>query len=400
MSVARIASSRSLISLFSGCGGFDLGFQQRGFVLTGAFDHDCIAVEHYKRNLRSEAYLADLSLGLPLPSTRSVATMLAGPPCQGFSTAGRRDPDDPRNYLLPLVSEFGIRLKPLVLVVENVAGALSGDHVRHWTELECKLRLAGYRTHTVKTSALEFGMAQLRRRVFLFAWRTNREVDFHLDSVKTGRLDHALFGVESAKNHNPRPLDPVTRLYRISQRIGPGQKLSNVRGGPRSVHTWNIPEVFGATTAAECALLETIMSLRRSARRRDFGDADPVSPSTLNRKFGPRSKALLISLVRKGYLRRIGNYVDLVHTFNGKCRRFRWDDVACTVDTRFGDPHLFLHPNEHRPFTVREAARIQGFPDQFTFSGQEKDQFRLVGNAVPPAMAKAAATIVSRLLGL
>jgi DNA (cytosine-5)-methyltransferase 1 len=329
-----------------------------------------------------------------------MSTMLAGPPCQGFSTAGRRDPDDPRNLLLPLVSEFVIKLKPLVLVVENVAGALSGANARHWVRLEHRLRLAAYRTHTVEANALDVGMAQMRRRVFLFAWRTGREVAFHLDSINRARLDHVLFGVESARNHNPKPLQPGTRLHKISQRIGPGQKLSNVRGGPRSVHTWHIPEVFGATTAAECALLETLMCLRRSVRRRDFGDADPVSPTVLSREFGPRSKGLIDTLVKKGYLRRIGRYVDLVHTFNGKCRRFRWDDIACTVDTRFGDPHLFLHPNEHRPFTVREAARLQGFPDQFTFSGLEKDQFRLVGNAVPPAMGNAAAEIARRLLGL
>src|SRR3989442_659967 len=122
--------------------------------------------------------------------------------------------------------------------------------------------------------------------------------------------------------------------------FGPGQKLSNVRGGPRSVHTWNIPEVFGATTAAECALLETLMSVRRSERRRNFGDADPVTPTRLERELGTHVRKLIRSLVRKGYVRRIGRYVDLVHSFNGKCRRFRWDDVACTVDTRFGDPHL------------------------------------------------------------
>jgi DNA (cytosine-5)-methyltransferase 1 len=106
------------------------------------------------------------------------------------------------------------------------------------------------------------------------------------------------------------------------------------------------------------------------------------------------------SLIAKGYLRQVGQYIDLVHTYNGKFRRFRWDDIACTVDTRFGDPYLFLHPNEHRPFTVREAARIQGFSDSYVFAGSEVDQFRLIGNAVPPTMANAAAEIVNRILGI
>jgi DNA (cytosine-5)-methyltransferase 1 len=165
------------------------------------------------------------------------------------------------------------------------------------------------------------------------------------------------------------------------------------------VHTWHIPEVFGATTAAECEMLETVMRIRRGERRRASGDADPVLPHRLEREFGRKTTRLIDSLKQKGYFRTIGRYVDLAHTFNGKCRRFRWDDIACTVDTRFGDPHLFLHPNEHRPFTVREAARIQGFPDGFVFNGADKDLFRLIGNAVPPTMATAVAKIVEQLMG-
>jgi DNA (cytosine-5)-methyltransferase 1 len=193
-------------------------------------------------------------------------------------------------------------------------------------------------------------------------------------------------------------LYPDSRLFKISQRIGPGQKLSNVRGGERSVHTWHIPEVFGYTTAAECEVLETIMRIRRAERRRDFGDADPVPQTRLKMEFGAKTDRLLKSLIRKGFLRIINGNFDLVHTFNGKCRRFRWDDIACAVDTRFGDPNLFLHPNEHRPFTVREAARIQGFPDSFRFDNSESENFKMIGNAVPPTMAEAAADLADHLL--
>jgi DNA (cytosine-5)-methyltransferase 1 len=72
--------------------------------------------------------------------------------------------------------------------------------------------------------------------------------------------------------------------------------------------------------------------------------------------------------------------------------------VSLTVDTRFGDHRYFLHPTEHRSFTVREAARIQGFPDWFTFDVPEKESFRMIGNAVPPPMAKYIAEGVRKLL--
>jgi DNA (cytosine-5)-methyltransferase 1 len=390
--------SGRLVSLFCGCGGFDLGFQHLGLRSLG-FDIDKSAILHYRENVSPEAELLDLAnVSLDFVSGNQIDVMLAGPPCQGFSTVGKRDPNDERNRLLPLTGELAIRLRPKVLVLENVAAARTGEHARHWFRMDERLRLAGFKTHTVAANAATTGLAQTRRRLFLFAWTTRKEIQFEWPTAATGRLDHVLSGVETKPNHDPKPLIPGTRLYKISQRIGPGQKLSNVRGGTRSVHTWNIPEVFGETTAAECAVLESIMRIRRSERRRAFGDADPVSLERLVKDFGVSTRRLVNSLIRKGYLRHIGRHVDLVHTFNGKPRRFRWDDVASTVDTRFGDPHLFLHPNEHRPFTVREAARIQGFPDTYRFSGVAAEHFRLIGNAVPPAMAKAAATLVSLLI--
>jgi DNA (cytosine-5)-methyltransferase 1 len=102
----------------------------------------------------------------------------------------------------------------------------------------------------------------------------------------------------------------------------------------------------------------------------------------------------LQALVTKGYVRRLGNAYDLTHTFNGKFRRLLWGQPAPTVDTRFGDPWYFLHPDENRAFTVREAARVQGFPDWFIFHGPERSQYRLIGNAVPPPLAALLGTFI------
>jgi DNA (cytosine-5)-methyltransferase 1 len=94
------------------------------------------------------------------------------------------------------------------------------------------------------------------------------------------------------------------------------------------------------------------------------------------------------SLIAKGFVRCKGELYDLTHTFNGKYRRLRWDDAAPTVDTKFGDPRLFLHPAEDRGFTVREAACLQGFPLSFIFEGSPRQQHRMIGNAVPPPTAE------------
>jgi len=394
----RGKSSFNFVSLFSGCGGFDLGLIDAGFVPMQAFDNCAEAVSHYRQNVCSKAEKADLTQTVPDISTRP-DIVIAGPPCQGFSTAGKRNLADERNHLLPLAARLAASLKPKIIVIENVAAAAAGAHRKYWEEMEGHLRSQHYRTHTLKANAVEVGLPQTRSRLLMFAWQTGRDIDFNVVSKANGRLDETLGGVEHLPNHEPEMLTTGSRDYRIACRIGPGQKLSNVRGGPRSIHTWNIPEVFGKTTAAECTMLEFIMRVRRQERIRDFGDADPVSVQRLEQHFKSQTPSLMLSLLRKGYLRRVGDDLDLCHSFNGKYRRFQWADKACTVDTRFGEAQLFLHPNENRPFTVREAARIQGFPDDYQFHGNKRTSFRLIGNAVPPPMGRMVADFTSQLLG-
>lgn len=387
-------------SLFSGCGGFDLGFVTCGFRSHGAFDCDPQAIENFEANIEGSACNIDLTGGVPNEhSLFGIDALIAGPPCQGFSTAGKRLIDDKRNHLLTLTGHIARRITPKVLVVENVAGALSGAHARYWNELNETMRLAGYHTHTVRCQAADLGMAQLRKRVLFFAWRTSRDIDFTTPSLPAGNLRAVLAGATQHKNHHPQRLSPQSREWQIARRIKPGQKLSNVRGGENAVATWDIPEVFGAITENERTVLELLRRLRRQARQRDHGDADPVSLVRLEAALGVHFHRLVNALVVKGYLKRVNEGVDLVGTFNGKFRRMDWDKPSCTVDTRFGSPRYFLHPSQQRGFTVREAARVQGFSDSYIFRGNEKGQYRLIGNAVPPPLGALAAEFAKRLLG-
>lgn len=385
-------------SLFSGCGGFDLGFAAAGFQSCGAYDLDPDAINNFTANI-GNAHLADLTNGLPNERrVRGVSVLIAGPPCQGFSTAGKRQVNDKRNQLLTLTGHLAHRIRPHVLVVENVAGALAGEHACYMRHLNGFLRSVGYKTNIVSYRASDLGMAQLRRRVFFFAWRTSHDIEFDLPQASAGKLHSALCGVDSAPNHNPKPLKRGSREWQIAKRIAPGQKLCNVRGGAAAVPTWDIPEVFGPVTENERTVLELLRRLRRCDRKRNSGDADPVSIDRLEAVFGRRFHQLIDSLVTKGYLRRFGGAVDLAATFNGKFRRLHWDKPSCTVDTRFGSPRYFLHPSQQRGFTVREAARVQGFPDDYVFVGSEIAQYRLIGNAVPPPIALRVAQLTKSLL--
>jgi DNA (cytosine-5)-methyltransferase 1 len=387
-------------SLFSGCGGFDLGFQQEGFVCVGAFDNDHVAVTNYIRNLNSGATLCDLKSGcIDAPAVQSVDLLIAGAPCQGFSTAGKRRLDDPRNALLLAAGRIALKIKPRVFVAENVSGILAQPHKQYWKQLDTMLSAAGYTTKTLKLRAHTLGMGQVRTRILLVASRiTHMNGNLTIPETPPKTLREVLEGVEKCSDHNPRLLPKGSQLDVIAGHIRPGQKLCNVRSGPRSVHTWDIPEVFGKITQYERRVLDAILNLRRRERVRRVGDADPVLVSSIDDFIGGQATPQLSTLVGKGYLRKVGHRFDLTKTFNGKFRRLSWEQPSLTVDTRFGSPRYFLHPDENRGLTVREAARIQGFPDDYSFEGTDAQKYRMIGNAVPPPMAAALARAISCLI--
>ena len=154
------------------------------------------------------------------------------------------------------------------------------------------------------------------------------------------------------------------------------------------MHTWSIPEVFGAVSERETSVLETIRQLRRRQRRRDVGDADPIRAEQVTRYLGSESCSTLRALEERGYVRRIEDRIDLTHTFNGKYKRLEWDKCAPTVDTRFVEPRYFLHPDECRGFSIAEMAALQDFPKAFVFPDCLITSARLIGNAVPPRFAE------------
>jgi DNA (cytosine-5)-methyltransferase 1 len=391
----------TFISLFSGCGGFDLGFKDNDFKCLGAYDIDPDVVSVHAQNLKSPVHIHDLNNHvLPGEIPRKIDVVIAGSPCQGFSTIGKRVVNDPRNHLLLTGGQIAIKYDASVFVCENVPGSNSGEHKKYWARLQKLLHNNGYQTNLVKYSVSDFGVPQLRKRLMLFAWKADNlvEIDFAPPQKTKQILKDVLSNLKGAANHNLKFIDNEQDLA-IAAKIKQGQKLCNVRGGVRSIHTWQIPEAFGTTTRAENEMLTLIMKLRRQIRRRQNGDADPVDIRELKKHFNGQTSGLLKSLHEKQFLRKIDdNHVDLRNTFNGKYRRLEMTSYSPTVDTRFGSYKNFIHPLENRALSVREAARIQGFPDNFHFEGPIQKQYAMVGNAVPPPLANVVAQITKRII--
>ncbi|WP_369969737.1 DNA cytosine methyltransferase [Stenotrophomonas rhizophila] len=375
------------VSIFSGCGGFDLGFVQAGFDPVHAFDHWPAATSNFERNIGGKCSVADLRSG-SLSLDEDCDVLLSGAPCQGFSTAGKRDVLDPRNQLLGAGVSIALQIKPKVVVLENVPGVTFGDHHHYWKQAKQRLSSAGYEVEELCMNASSFGVAQARKRIILVAIRGRFKKLTLPKPSPILNLANALAGVDRSENHNPRFLEKNSRDGMIAAHIRPGQKLCDVRSGPTAVHSWNVPEVFGATTINERDFLQALSVLRRRSRVRSFGDADPVSLETLHAELGRGVERIARSLEKKEYIRRSGDMVDLKRTFNGKYRRLVLEELSPTVHTKFGDANYFLHPVEHRGLTVREAARIQGFPDTYKFEGALRDQFKMIGNAVPPPLGR------------
>lgn len=384
---------QTLASLFCGCGGGDIGFIQAGFRVIKAYDLDPIAVDLYYKNVGRHIVKKDLSSPIGLDAIRGVDVLLASPPCQGFSTIGKRRLDDERNKLLMSSVEIIAHAKPKLAIIENVKGAVSGEHLQLWQEAESYLRTRGFEVRTEQFKTYDFGVPQSRCRVVMVAVPLGKPLPELLPqnkkSLKT--LEDVLpkKDEENLLNHEPKFLVELSQEWLIAQAIKQGQKLCDVRSGTRAVHSWDIPEAFGRVSYQERQALETILRLRRQKRRRDYGDADPVEESLLYETLpNVWCRHIREKLLAENYIRIVNGDIDLRRTFNGKYRRPSPNGPSPTVDTHFGSPRSVLHPQEHRGFTIREAARIQSFPDSYDFRGSQADMYRVIGNAIPPHISK------------
>jgi DNA (cytosine-5)-methyltransferase 1 len=381
----------AVLDLFAGAGGFSLGFHWAGFRTTVAVDHDPLAIETLAANfghLGTEALVRDLAILSP-EDLRSVLqqrgvsdefdVILGGPPCQGWSKVGRgklrslKDPrkgenhSDPRNELYAKFVEFVRTFNPRVAIMENVPGMLSHNKRNVAEDVAHLLDAAGYDVSWQLLNAAEYGVPQVRDRLFFIGVRRDLGVKFQIPPA------HGQGGA---------------RLY-------------------SEVTVWDaigdLPRIVNGSKEWRCAYKPEREPSHYAQLMRRLAEPETVFDHVC-RKQNEQDLVAFRTLRQGGWYRdlppELKRYRDDI--FEDKYKKLYANRPSWCVTAHLSkDCYTHIHPTQARTISIREAARLQSFPDCFYFAGNMGSKFKLVGNAVPPLLAeKIGLAIKEQIFGL
>lgn len=374
------------IDLFAGAGGITEGFRQEGFHCLFSNDFNPSAVETFRRNHPltfstcgpiEEQDPAEVR-GLLGIKKGDLDCMLGGPPCQGFSIyAPDRIVDDPRNSMFRHYLRFVDEFAPKTLLIENVPGMLSLARGLVVETILSELANRGYHTTCRIMLASQHGVPQNRFRLIFLA------------SLKPGLI-------HPEPTHFAEARTNFTGGATLTTRLQPLDALVLKSAVTLRAAISDLPEIDAGGGSEEA-------SYGRKSRLSDYASELRNGSSVLFNHTANRLSS--INMERLSHIPPGGAWTDipfdLLPAGMKKARRsdhtkrygrLEWDSLACTMLTKC-DPHwgAVFHPDQARTFSVREAARIQSFPDSYRFLGTKGSQFEQVGNAVPVLLAKALA---------
>lgn len=367
------------IDLFSGAGGMSLGFEQAGYDVVAAIEYDpvhaathlfnfpmCEVVCRDVSKLSSKEILAAAERGFKRIHPKSlwegrIDTIIGGPPCQGFSTGGKRDSNDARNNLVLEFVRIVEQLRPQTFCLENVAGLLEEKFVTVRAAAFSRLRSAGYSLSgtTAPVNSARFGVPQNRRRVIVMGNLNGPEPQPPAEANTRLTVRDAFEGLPSPL-HYPQLLSgdaielnerDIERRLSINGDYALGLSgRTPIKGSKSRPRLWNPDTITGSRRTVHTT--ETIRRFEATSQ----GEVEPVS----------------------------------------RLYRLSFDGVSRTLRAGTGSErgaHTSprpIHPVENRVITVREAARLHGYPDWFRFHTTNWHGHRQVGNSVPPPLARAA----------
>jgi DNA (cytosine-5)-methyltransferase 1 len=375
------ASERDgVIELFAGAGGFTWGWRRAGFRTLVAVDNDPVAARTHEINFGKDHTLSlnrDLTRFRPEElrallghRPHSLLALVGGPPCQGWSKAGRGKlrslPDrarsllhDPRNGLYRVFLDYVNHFRPPLCVMENVPGMLSIEGVnvadlivQHFADVDYDCTY-----HVV--NARWFGVPQDRRRIIFVGSRRDTGLIVNAGDLETFATDFR------------------SRLAHLPGETTFRQAVADLPVIPPG-HAED-PQIYRASAGRKTQYVELMRQ-----------GSDGVVADHVTRGYNSQDieafRHMHEGMIYAELPKRFKRYRDDI--FRDKYKKLYWDRPAYTVTAHLAkDCYTHIHPDQARTISVREAARIQSFPDNFRFFGHVGHRFRQIGNAVPPLMA-------------
>lgn len=360
----------SVVSLFSGLGGLDLGFMWEGYKVAWANDLSDLAAASYQLNFGHPVVRGDITR-IPLEDIPDADVVIGGPPCQSFSLMGRRWSDDPRGRLVFRFLDVVRAKSPRAFVMENVPGiTASRVNGRGLVDLLCEeMSLMGYRVSRMALIATDYLVPQRRRRLFLVGCRAATlskpdPVAFAEECYSINVGDY-----EASARAAIADLGPCTAKGARASYRGEGSTFAQIMraGGLSDVSLHECPRMSETD-------LRLVTVLPPGGTYRDIPDEIAPGRVLTYKQTGGRT------------------------TTYG---RLHPDRPAYTINTYFRRPNVGcnFHYSEPRLITPREAMRFQAIPDHFEIPGGAQDQRNaLIGNAVPPLVGRAVAWALKKAL--
>tara|TARA_R110001599_G_scaffold22110_2_gene82051 strand:- start:4200 stop:5498 length:1299 start_codon:yes stop_codon:yes gene_type:complete len=393
------------IDAFAGCGGLSLGLMQAGLKGCFAIERDRFAFDTLSENLLAErspysyewpSWLPKAPIGIVElindyqdqleEISGSIDVLVGGPPCQGFSSAGRRQHDDPRNQLFASYLNLVEIIKPKAVLIENVRGFTLdfsvGDETKNFSQL-LKAELSDdYTVHEQLLNLSIFGVPQARTRYFVLAFRSE-------------------LNVPDPFAHLQNSLPSFLRSLRLTAPVSSGAAISDLEVGSNGTQPSTESKGFKETCYSG--------PLTHYQKLMNAGCKTPTDLRLARHAehITERFKEIIALSHAEGRLN-ISIGADMRARFGLKKLALRVLDPERPSPTITSMPDDLLHYSEPRTLTVRENARLQSFPDWYSFQGkytsgghrrkQEVPRFTQVANAVPPLAARAIGETLAELL--
>ena len=350
------------LDLFAGAGGLSLGFKKAGFQICLAVEQSSHASTTYQKN-HPEVDLIKENICKLNPNDclkqiglkpKDITILIGGPPCQGFSESNRRTRalDNPKNLLFLHFIKFLAVIRPAYFVIENVAGlrTLSKGLILHRIIKECGD--LGYRTEYTVLNSANYGVPQFRRRIFIVGNRI--EQNFQFPEITNGSTYRRMITVRQAIGDLPK-LENGASIDYLPYKLNKESRLSNYQKMMR-INTGGSKLVQGNLVTRNSDII-----LERYKHIGPGQNWESIPPELMN------------------------GYKDYSRCHTGIYYRLEWSNPSKVIGNF--RKNMLIHPDENRGLSIREAARLQSFPDNYIFLGSIGFQQQHVADAVPPMLA-------------